>query len=98
MKRDYTTAFEKHQAGAAHREAVELFVLLSSQTQGVDRWLSKKSNKYTAHEIQDTILKEMAHKVLHDIGQNIRDDWLLSTMADECTDCSNKEQFTINIL
>ena len=59
----------------------------------VDRWLSKKSNKHTAHEIQDTILKVMAHKILHDIGQNIHDGGLFSTMADECTDCSNKEQF-----
>ena len=62
----------------------------------VDRWLSKKSNKYTSHDIQDTILKEMAHKILRDIGQNIHDGGLFSIMADECTDCSNKKQFTIN--
>ena len=35
----------------------------------VDR-LSKKSNKFTSHDIQDSILKEMAHKILCDIGQN----------------------------
>ena len=37
----------------------------------VDGWLSKKSNKYTSHDIQDDILKEMAHKILCDIGENI---------------------------
>ena len=62
----------------------------------VDGWLSKKSNKYTSRDIQDNILKEMAHKILHDIGENIRDGGLFSIMADECTDCANKEQFTIN--
>ena len=52
----------------------------------VDGRLSKKSNKYTSHDIQDTILKEMAHKILHDIGENIHDGGLFSIMADECTD------------
>ena len=63
----------------------------------VDRWLSKKSNKFTSHDIQDSILKEMAHKILCDIGQNIHDGGLFSIAADECIDCSNKEQFTINL-
>ena len=62
----------------------------------VDGWLSKKSNKYTSHDIQDNILKEKAHKILRDIGENIRSGGLFSIMADECTDCANKEQFTIN--
>lgn len=63
----------------------------------VDAWLQKKSNKYTSHDIQDEILREMARKILTDIGDNIRDGGLFSVMADECTDCSNKEQFTINL-
>ena len=32
--KEATTAFEKHQASSTHREAIELFVLLLSQTQG----------------------------------------------------------------
>ena len=63
----------------------------------VDAWLQKKSNKYTSHDIQDDILREMARKVLTDIGDSIRDGGFYSIMADECTDCSNKEQFTINL-
>ena len=69
---------------------------LHSADADVDRWLSKKSNKYTSHEFQDTILKEMAHKILREIGQNIRGGGLFSIIADECTDYSNKEQFAIN--
>lgn len=63
----------------------------------VDTWLQKKSNKYTSHDIQDDILGEMTRKILTDIGDNIRDGGFFSVMADECTDCSNKEQFTINL-
>ena len=38
----------------------------------------------------------MAQKILRNIAQNIHDGGMFSIMADECTDCSNKEQFTIN--
>jgi len=38
----------------------------------VDAWLSKKTNKYTPHDIQDLLLEEMAHKILVDIGDGIR--------------------------
>ena len=146
------TTFEKHQASAAHREAVEALVLLPSQIQGdiaeicdnqckdeknanremlmhilknvrflarqglrlggssndkesnfiqllhlhntgksVDAWLSKKTNKYTSHDIQDQLLEEMAHKILVNIGDGIHDGRFYSIIADECTDCSNKE-------
>ena len=156
--KEATTAFEKHQGSASHREAVEALVLLPSQIQGdigemcdnkcadekkanremlmhilqnvrflarqglplrgssndkesnfiqllhlhntgksVDGWLSKKTNKYTSHDIQDELLGQMARKILIDIADNIRNGGFFSIMADECTDCSNKEQFTINL-
>ena len=60
----------------------------------VDRWLSKKSNKYTAHEIQDTILKEMVHKILHDTGQNICDGGLFSIMEFTIAQTRNSLQST----
>ena len=34
---------------------------------------------------------------LIDIGDSVYDSGFYSIIADECTDCSNKEQFTINI-
>jgi len=39
----------------------------------------------------------MAQKILTDIGDNICDGGFFSVMADECTDCSNKELFTNNL-
>ena len=41
-------------------------------TKSVDAWLSKKTNKYISHDIQDELLEEMAHKILVDIGDGVR--------------------------
>ena len=37
----------------------------------------------------------MAFTILRDIAKNIKDSIFYSIAADEVTDCSNKEQFTI---
>ena len=65
--------------------------------EGVDAWLNKKTNKYTSPVIQNECLKLMALHILRDVSRSIADSHCFSIMADECTDCSNKEQFTINI-
>ena len=39
----------------------------------------------------------MALHILREVSSNIAASHCFSLMADECTDCSNKEQFTINI-
>jgi len=39
----------------------------------------------------------MARKILIQIGDNTRNGGFFSIIADECTDFSNKEQFTINL-
>ena len=39
----------------------------------------------------------MALHILREISHNIVDSHCFSIMTDECTDCSNKDQFTINI-
>ena len=39
----------------------------------------------------------MALHILRDVSKNIAAASCYSVMADECTDCSNKEQFTVNI-
>jgi len=63
----------------------------------VDSWLAKKTNKYTSPDVQNDFLKLMALHILHDVSKNIAAASFFSVMADECTDCSNKEQFTINM-
>ena len=63
----------------------------------VDSWLAKKTNKYTSPDVQNECLELMALHILHDVSKNIAKASCYSVMADECTDCPNKEPFTINI-
>ena len=62
--------------------------------QNIDHWLSKKTNKYTLHEIQNECIQ--LH-ILCELSKHIASAGFFALMADECTDCSNREQFTINI-
>ncbi len=52
-------------------------------------------NKYTSHEIQNSILKVMATYILRDIYESIKLSPFITVMMDEATDISNKEQVTI---
>ena len=65
--------------------------------QNFHHWLSKKTNKYTSHEIQNECIQIMALHILREVSKRIASDGFFALMADECTDCSNREQFTINI-
>ena len=62
----------------------------------VDSWLAKKTNKYTSSDVQNKCLELMALHILYDVSKNIAAASCYSAMADECTNCSNKEQFTVN--
>lgn len=59
------------------------------------KWLSKRSDKYTLHEIQNGIMKVMAMQVLRDISASLQQSRFLSVMVDETTDVSNTEQMTV---
>jgi len=63
----------------------------------VGSWLAKKTNKYTSLDVQNECLKLMTLHTLHDDSKNTAAASYFSVMADECTDCSNKEQFTVYI-
>ena len=63
----------------------------------VKSWLAKRTNKYTSPDVQNECLKLMALHIICDISKNIAAASCYSVMADKCTDCSNKEQFTVNI-
>ena len=65
--------------------------------QGFDSWLGKKTNKYTSPHIQNECLQLMVQHIFCEVSHNIAGSHCFSIMADECTDCSNKEQFTINL-
>lgn len=75
----------------------QLLRLRGVDHQGSDSWLSKKTNKYTSPNIQNECLQLMALRILREVSHNIASSHCFSIMADECTDCSNKEQFTVNI-
>ena len=76
---------------------IQLLHLRGDDHEGIDAWLSKKTNKYTSPDIQNECLQLMALHILREVSHNIASSHCFSIMADECTDCSNKEQFTINI-
>ena len=76
---------------------IQLLHLRGVDHGGIDSWLKKKTNKYTSPEIQNECLQLMALHILREVSRNIAGSHCFSILADECTDCSNKEQFTINI-
>ena len=76
---------------------IQLLRLRGVDDGGIDSWLNKKTNKYTSPVIQNQFLEIMALHILREMSGNIAASHCFSLMADECTDCSNKEKFTINI-
>ena len=68
-----------------------------SVLQNIHHWLSKKTNKYTLHDIQNEYIQIIALHILREVSKSISSAGFFALMADECTDCSNREQFTINI-
>ena len=75
----------------------QLMKLRGEDDSRVAQWLSKKTDKYTAPDIQNEILKIMALSVLRRITDGIHSSPFLSIMVDETTDVSNKEQVVVCI-
>ena len=59
--------------------------------------MAKKTNKYTSAGMQNDCLKEMAFYIVRQIFRDVARNGFYTIMADECTDVSNKEQFTIGL-
>ena len=57
--------------------------------------MKKKSKRYTRGSIQNECLQLMALTIQREILDNIQNTVFYTLMADEVTDCSNKEQFVI---
>ncbi len=57
--------------------------------------LEKKAGKYTSPQIQNEIIKIMSLNTLRKIASSIQEARYFALMANEVTDCSNKEQFVI---
>jgi hypothetical protein len=75
----------------------QLLKLRGEDNTKVTDWLNKKTDKYTAPDIQNEILKIMALSVLRKVIDSIHSAHFLSIMIDETTDVSNKEQVVVCI-
>ena len=61
----------------------------------IEKWLKKKSGKYTHPGIQNECLRLMSLIILREISENIRNGVYYTIIADDVTDNSNKEQFVV---
>ena len=75
---------------------IELLKLRGKDQPVLLKWLERKDDKYTSHEIQNEIISIMANNVIRDLVADIRGGFF-AIIADEYTDVSNKEQLTICI-
>ena len=60
------------------------------------KWLERKEDKYTSHEIQNEIISIVANNVIRNLVADIRGGFF-ALIADEYTDLSDKEHLTICI-
>ena len=73
---------------------IQLLKLRSKDFLKLKEWLEKKTEKYTSHDIQNELLKLMAHQILRDLTDEMRDSFYVTT-CDEYTNFSNKEQLAL---
>ena len=73
-------------------------ILRSEDDKAITTCLKKKTDKYTAPDIQHEILQIMAWHVLQEVLTSIQSASFLTLMMDETTDVSNKEQVVTSIL
>ena len=69
--------------------------LRSEDDKRIAIWLEKKTDKYTAPDMQNEILKVMALQVLRQVAELLYAASFVTIIVDEMTDISNKEQVVI---
>ena len=74
---------------------IQLLKLEGEVDSWIEKWLKKKSEKYTHPEIQNECLQLMSLTILREISKNIQNSVYYTIMVDEVTDSSNKEQFVV---
>ena len=75
---------------------VQLLRLRCKDSKDLAKWMERKTDRYTRHDIQNGILKLMSNSVILQLVNDIRSRQcnFLSLIADEYTDISNLEQLT----
>ena len=74
---------------------MQLLKLRSIDDPHIDSFIQQKRDKYCSPQIQNEILKVMALHILRNIAKSIQQAKYFTIMADEVTDCSNKEQVAV---
>ena len=75
----------------------QLLCLQSEKDHNLAHWLKQKKNVYTSRQIQNEMIKTLGLQVLRNIATDIHNSPFVTVMADESTDASNREQFTVII-
>ncbi len=75
----------------------QLLLLRSEDNLELTDWIVKKKCKYISHKIQNECLQIMAMHIARRLSQAIHTAACFTVMTDECTDISNKDQFTVCI-
>lgn len=73
-----------------------LLKLRSCDVPELNFWMNRTKYKQLSHDIINEFLTLLANSVRNTIMNNIKKEQFYSTMADETTDLSHKEQFSIN--
>ena len=73
----------------------QLLHLFSEYDEQLACWLKRKTNKYTAPDMQNEMLKVMSLRILRDIASKIKKTF--SIMVDEKTDAGTEEQCVVVI-
>jgi hypothetical protein len=76
---------------------VQTLRFLGTADSSILEWLKKKQQKFTSHEIQNEFLYLMSKEVMFNIQSAVQASDYFVIMADECTDVSNKEQFSVTL-
>ena len=74
---------------------MQLLKLRSIDDPQIDSFIEQKRDKYCSPQIQNEILKVMALHIVRDIAKSVQQAKFFTIMADEVTDCSNKDQVAI---
>ena len=61
----------------------------------ITSWMEEKQEKYLHHDTQNEIIRLVVFIILKDVAKSINGIIFYWIMADEVTDCSNKEKFII---
>ena len=72
---------------------IQLLKLQSKKFPELTDWLSKKTERYTSHDVQNEIINLMSNQIMRNLLEPVRS-CIFLVMCDEYTDVSNKEQLT----